>query len=37
MIRMIKSRTMGLKGHVPRIREITNAHEISVGKPEEKI
>jgi hypothetical protein len=33
IIRVIKSRRMTLKGHVARIAEMRNAHNILVGRP----
>jgi len=36
IIRVIKSRSMLLGGHVARMGEIRNAYNISVGKPREK-
>jgi hypothetical protein len=33
---MIKSRRMGLAGHVSRMRERRNAYRVMVGKPEQK-
>jgi hypothetical protein len=36
IFRVLKSRRMGLAGHVACMEEVRNAYKISVGKPEDK-